>query len=245
MPSGTPSIPSSLKQTNASTSDTLPAEQLQWFQQQLWQWGRENFRDFPWRHTQDPYRILVAECLLQKTTALQAERTYQTFLQRYPTAIALAQADEAELVALVKPLGMSFRAGRLLAAAQAIVEHHNGQVPADEAALLALPGVGLYVARSILANAFGQPVAVLDRNVARILERVFGVEGGRVKTRDRGLWQLAQQVAPQEQVSRWNLTLIDFGAAVCTNRNPNCPTCPLNQPSNWRCCWAEQTAAHA
>ena len=213
-----------------------PKAQIQWFQQQLKQWSKANFRDFPWRRTQDAYAIFTAECLLQKTTALQAERTYAQFIAAYPNIGVLAEAEIEDLTALLKPLGMTFRAARFLAAAQIVVAEHEGTIPDDEAALLKLPGVGKYVARSILANAFGRPTAVLDRNVARILERFFGVEGGRVKTRDPMLWELAQQVSPADDVSRWNLTLIDFGAAVCTARNPLCRDCPLRQ----RCLWISE-----
>lgn len=93
--------------------------------------------------------------------------------------------------------------------------------------LLQLPGVGLYTARSICANAFSQPKAVLDTNVARILERFFGLIGNRVKSRCKLLWKTAEEVAPTTDVSRWNLTLLDFGAAICTAKNPQCADCPL------------------
>jgi len=221
-------------------SKAIQEDNIQWFQQQLLAWANHNFRDFPWRHTQDPYAIFAAECLLQKTTALQAERTYRQFLATYPTIHALAQAEIADLTELLKPLGMTFRAARFLAAAQMVANTYGGKFPETETELLKLPGVGKYVARSILANAFNQATAVLDRNVARILERFFGVEGGRVKTRDLMLWDLSQQVAPATAVSRWNLTLIDFGAAVCTARQPACQTCLLQT----RCCWVNLGSAN-
>ena len=212
---------------------SLSATQIQWFQRQLQHWSQGHFRDFPWRHTEDAYAIFAAECLLQKTTALQAERIYTQFMATYPSIKVLAEAEIEELTALLQPLGMAFRAGRFLAAAKIAIAEHGGKIPDDETALLKLPGVGKYVARSILANAFGHPTAVLDRNVARILERFFGVEGGRVKTRDPMLWELSQEVAPADNVSRWKLTLIDFGAAVCTARTPCCTVCPLQQQCHW------------
>lgn len=111
----------------------------------------------------------------------------------------------------------------------------HSRIPQTENALLQLPGVGKYTARSLLANAFNQPLAVLDTNVARILERerFFGIQGGRVKSRDPLLWETAQEVAPKRKVGRWNLTLIDFGALVCTAQNPRCQGCPLRRQCSY------------
>ena len=124
-----------------------------------------------------------------------------------------------------------------------VVDKHGGEVPNTEKELLRLPGVGLYVARSVLANAFGQPMAVLDTNVSRILVRFFGLGGQGIKSRDKELWALAQEIAPESNVSRWNLTLLDFdqrivffGAKVCTALKPKCSECPLQ----FRCCVGQQ-----
>ena len=95
-----------------------------------------------------------------------------------------------------------------------------------------LPGIGKYTARAILSQAFRQPTAVMDTNVARILERFFGIKGGRVKSRCKVLWSAADNIAPDTNVGHWNLTLLDFGAKVCTARNPKCNICPLSK----RCC---------
>jgi len=116
---------------------------------------------------------------------------------------------------------------------ESVAIEYGGNVPDSETELLRLPGVGPYVARSVLANAFGEPLAVLDANVARILERFFGLEGHRIKARDKALWALAGEVAPKTEVTRWNLTLFDFGARVCTALKPKCPECPLRS----RCCY--------
>ena len=132
------------------------------------------------------------------------------------------------------PLGFHFRAARLCQLAQQILQDYSGNIADSEEELLKLPGVGKYVARSLCANAFDQPLAVLDTNVARILERFFGLEGGRVKSRDKMLWEAAQQVAPPVEVSQWNLTLLDFGATVCTANAPHCQDCPLQpQCEDW------------
>lgn len=206
---------------------------IQWFRRQLKAWGSGNFRDFPWRRTEDPYAIFVAEFLLQKTGASTVAPIYEVFISRYPTLSNLAAAPIEDVASLLQPLGLSFRAERLLQSAQLIIKNHGGKIPRTEAQLLELPGVGKYTARSICANAFGQPLAVLDTNVARILERFFGLEGDRVKSRCPLLWTAAEQAAPKRQVGRWNLTLLDFGATVCTSSKPHCAECPLQRQCNY------------
>ena len=192
----------------------INASDIRWFRRRLKNWGDTNFRDFPWRRTADPYRLLVAECLLQKTTASQVKPIYERVLEKYPKVQDLAIANPDELLELLRPLGLLKRSTFLKAAAGMVVDEHGGEVPNTEKKLLKLPGVGLYVARSVLANAFGQPTAVLDTNVSRILERFFGLGGQRIKSRDKQLWALAQEVAPPTEVSRWNLTLLDFDQRI-------------------------------
>lgn len=203
--------------------------QRRWFRRQLLSWGKQHGRDFPWRRTKDPYALLVAECLLQQTEASRVVPVYGQFLSQYPTIQDLASGSLPELSALWHPLGLHLRAARLSQLAGQILRDYGGKIPEREGELLKLPGVGRYIARSVCANAFDQPLAVLDTNVGRILERFFGLEGAQVKSRDKRLWEAAQQVAPLTQVSQWNLTLLDFGAMVCRAVNPHCQDCPLQQ----------------
>ncbi len=226
----------------APESKDLDAAKIRWFQRRLKVWAGQNCRDFPWRRTCDPYAILVAELLLQKTAAATVAPIYQKFLGRYPTLSDLAAAPAAEVASLLQPLGLFFRAQKLRESVQVILENYGGEVPRTEAQLLQLPGVGKYIARSICANAFGQPKAVLDTNVARILQRFLGIDGGKVKSREAKLsrrespelWSAADRVAPKQQVGPWNLGLLDFGAAVCTARNPRCAECPLQQQCEYK-----------
>ncbi|HEY9607407.1 MAG TPA: hypothetical protein V6C85_37830 [Allocoleopsis sp.] len=220
----------------------LEQSKIEWFRRQLRAWADRNLRDFPWRRTSDPYAIFVAEFLLQKTGAATASPIYQTFMSRYPTLEALAAAPVEDVACLLQPLGLSFRSDRLRQSAQIVLEQDNGKIPSTEAQLLTLPGVGKYTARSICANAFGQPLAVLDTNVARILERFFGLQGNRVKSRCKLLWHWAEQVAPETEVGRWNLTLLDFGAIVCAAKHPRCTDCPLQQQCHY---FSDRTSATA
>lgn len=213
--------------------DNLDLAKTNWFRCQLSNWASHHLRDFPWRRTLDPYAIFVAEFLLQKTGATTVAPIYKTFLARYPTIKALALAPVKEVAFLMQPLGLHFRAERLCQSVQMLIESYGGKIPTTEAQLLALPGVGKYTARSVCANAYGQPLAILDTNVARILERFFGLQGGRVKSRCKLLWKAAEQVAPEAEVNKWNLTLLDFGALVCTAKNPRCTQCPLQQQCSY------------
>jgi A/G-specific adenine glycosylase len=210
-------------------NEKIATHKLQWFQQQLTSWAAENLREFPWRNTSDSYKILVAEVLLQKTGAEAVAPIYTSFLVRYPTLEKLAGASVEDVAILIKPLGLAFRAERLCAAAQILMEKHQGIVPRSEEELLLLPGVGKYTARSICAHAFDLPAAVLDANVARILERFFNLKGERVKSRCKILWAAAEEILPEKEQSRWNLTLLDFGAMVCTASKPHCAECPLQK----------------
>jgi A/G-specific adenine glycosylase len=216
----------------------MQADKVKWFRKQLSAWETNNLRDFPWRQTTDPYSIFVAEFLLQKTVAATASPIYEAFLERYPSLEVLASASVEEVAQLLQPLGLSFRAERLCRSAKIVAEKHRGIIPASEEELLSLPGIGKYSARAICANAFGQPSAVLDTNVARIFERFFGLQGERVKSRCKILWATADAIAPKKEVSRWNLTLLDFGALVCTARKPHCGECPLQK----KCCYLTKTA---
>ena len=206
----------------------LPGERVTWFRQQLQAWAVISLRDFPWRRDRSPYKIFIAECLLQKTDAATVSPIFTAFLRHYPDLAALLAAPLSELQVLLQPLGLAFRAERLQQAARLIRDRHGGEIPATEAELLQLPGIGPYTARAICSQAFELPAPVLDTNIARILERFFGLTGGdRVKSRCRLLWQAAERLAPASEVGRWNLTLIDFGALTCRARQPHCGRCPL------------------
>jgi A/G-specific adenine glycosylase len=153
-----------------SLTDSLAPAKINWFRRQLSIWGKQNLRNFPWRQTHDPYAILVAEFLLQRTDAAKVVPIYTNFLAQYPTLPDLAGANVEEIGELLQPLGLFFRAERLHQCAQILLQEYRGKIPQSEKELLELPGIGRYIARSICANAFGQPLAILDTNIARILE---------------------------------------------------------------------------
>ena len=193
-------------------------ENIKWFRDCLLTWAKQNLRDYPWRRTSEPYNILVAEFLLQRTDADTVAPIYKTFLNCYPSVDKIAIAPVEEIAELLQPLGLFFRAERLSETAKIVTDKYEGKVPELETELLKLTGIGKYTARAIISQAFDRPAAVMDTNVARILERFFGIKGERVKSRCKILWSAADTVAPDTDVGHWNLSLLDFGAKVCTAR---------------------------
>ncbi|MCU1351641.1 MAG: mutY, partial [Acidimicrobiales bacterium] len=143
-------------------------------QEQLLAWFAERERDLPWRRTRDPWAVLVSELMLQQTQVARVLPRYAAFLDRFPTPAVTAAGSVADVVAAWAGLGYNRRAVSLHRCAAAVVSDHGGRLPADLAALRALPGVGPYTARAVLAFAFERDVGVLDTNAARVLARRSG-----------------------------------------------------------------------
>jgi A/G-specific adenine glycosylase len=192
-------------------------------------WGDDVRRDLPWRTTRDPWAILVAELMLQQTQVNRVIPRYAAFLAAFPTAAACAAAPVAEVVRAWEGLGYNRRAVSLHRAAEVVVEQHGGALPDDLDALLALPGVGPYTARAVLAFAFERDVAVVDVNAARFLARA--VAGARLTP--AAAQRLADAQVPAGTGWAWNQSVLDLGATVCTKRSPRCPHCPLVATCAW------------
>ena len=189
-----------------------------------------SWRDLPWRATRDPWLVLVSEVMLQQTQAARVVEPYRRFVARFPTADACADAGTAAVVREWAGLGYNRRAVNLHRAARAVAEHHGGRVPAGLAELRALPGVGPYTARAVLAFAFERPIAAVDTNVARLLSRaVVGRPLGRAQAEAVG-----DRLVPPVDAWRFSQTLFDLGARYCRARGPSCVVCPLRA----RCRWA-------
>lgn len=209
-----------LSASSADAADTADAAD---FQRALDAWAVEELRPFPWRQTRDPWWVLVSEVMLQQTQADRVVPYWRAFVRELPTPAACAAAPRAEVVRLWGGLGYNRRAVMVHRSATLIVERHRGMVPADLTALLALPGVGPYTARAVLAFAFEAPVAVVDVNVARVLARA--VAGAPLSALAAQL--LADRLASGAPAWRWNQALLDVGARFCVARGPRCPQCPV------------------
>jgi len=199
------------------------------FARRLVRWQRAAGRhDLPWQGTRDPYRIWVAEVMLQQTRVDAVIPFYRRFLSRFPDLASLAQAPLDKVLGLWSGLGYYARARNLHEAARRIVEQHGGRFPRDAGSIAALPGLGRSSAAAIAAFAFGSRVAILDGNVRRVLCRAFGVEGfpGRPDV-ERRLWSLAERLVPARGIRVYTQALMDLGATVCTRARPACGRCPL------------------
>jgi A/G-specific adenine glycosylase len=196
------------------------------FNVQLESWYSSFGRDLPWRHTSDPYLIMLSEFILQQTQISQGMDYYLRFAERFPTAESLAEASEEEVLRLWQGLGYYSRARHLHAAAKQIAV--AGRFPQDYVFVRALPGVGDYTAAAIMSFAFGQPYAVLDGNVQRVLARYFGISEPVDTTQGRKLLRtLADEMLDRQHPALYNQAIMDFGALQCKPSAPACEVCPL------------------
>ena len=206
----------------------MPAPALTDEQQAVLAWAAAAHRDLPWRRTRDAWAVLVSEAMLQQTQVARVVPKYHTFLERFPTPAACAAASQGEVVTLWAGLGYNRRAAQLHRAARIAVADHGGEVPDSLAGLLALPGVGPYTARAVLAFAFEQDAAVVDTNVARVLAR----RAGRT-LRPVEVQRHADDWLPAGSAWAWNQGLLDLGATRCTPRAPGCDGCPVAAGCAW------------
>lgn len=185
-------------------------------------------RSFPWRDTRNPYALLLAEVLLHRTRANQVVDIYRRVLSRYPDIGSLADADLAELTALLRSAGLRWRVVLLLRAAEVIRDRYNGSVPLERAELESIPGIGHYIASAIRCFAFGEPDAIIDTNTVRVLARVFGFPITDSLRRNRGFHALAQKALDPEHPREYNFALLDLAASICLRRTPLCSECPIH-----------------
>jgi A/G-specific adenine glycosylase len=195
----------------------------------LLRWYAAHRRDLPWRRTRAPYRIWIAEIMLQQTTVRAVVPHYRRFLRRFPSLRALASARPDQVLAAWSGLGYYRRARHLHAAARRIDRRHGGRFPRDFESILSLPGVGRYTAGAIASIAFGDRRPVVDGNVARVLARLDGLRGDpRSGAVTRRLWERAERlVRSAADPGSLNQALMELGATLCLPAAPACPRCPL------------------
>lgn len=191
-------------------------------------WYGRHKRDLPWRQTDDPYRIWVAEVMLQQMQVDTVIPYYHRFLEQFPTVEALAESSLDEVLKVWEGMGYYARARNLHAAAQVVVEQFGGNVPHARENLIELPGIGPYTAGAILSIAFGESVPAVDGNVRRVLSWLFAIEKPIDQSRtQRRLRELAEELVPADAPGHFNQALMDLGATICTPRKPACLLCPV------------------
>jgi len=186
--------------------------------------GEGELGPYPWRADRTPYRVLVAELMLKRTTRRAVAREFPRFIERFPDIYSVYRAPVEEVEEAFRPLGLyRQRARQLKELARAVVERYGGRIPDRWEDLVSLPGVGAYLAGAVLSFGYGKRAPVLDSNVVRLLSRLTGFRGKRQEDYLGLLWELV----PEEGHDLFNYGLIDLGALVCYYRGPRCGLCPL------------------
>lgn len=205
----------------------MPIDDTSVAHEALFAWITPRLRQLPWRETRDPWAVLVSEVMLQQTGVDRVLPKWKLFIETFPSATVCADASLGEVLTLWQGLGYPRRARNLHASARRIVEEHGGRVPANLDELLALPGVGPYTARAVLAFAHEADVAVVDTNIARVLARI----NGRRLTASEAQ-RIADTLVPEGEAWLWNQALMDLGATLCRPQ-PLCDACPLAPMCDW------------
>lgn len=202
----------------------------------LIRWSDYNLRDFPWRHQANltPYRVLVAELLLKRTTASAAARVYGQFLDNFPDMISLSNSSYAELETAFSPLGLhKQRARSTVAMTDYLRANHTSEIPESLSELLNVPGIGQYSSRAVLSFGFGRPFAVVDGNVQRILGRVYGSTISPISLMSQHQ-KIVDSLLPIKKHREFNYALIDIGSTVCRPTRPQCAECPVEEVCDFR-----------
>jgi A/G-specific adenine glycosylase len=207
--------------TTHSFGDTVVAWQI-----------KHGRHDLPWQNTQDPYAVWLSEIMLQQTQVVTVREYFARFMQRFPTVADLAAAHQDEVLGLWSGLGYYSRARNMHRAAQDVVALHGGVFPRDSETLQTLPGIGRSTAAAVASLCFGEPIAILDGNVKRVLTRYLGFKEDLASSRvEKELWVIAQTLLPQRDVKRamprYTQGVMDLGATVCVPKKPQCVQCPL------------------
>lgn len=213
-----------------------------WFRLELLAWFRLQGRNFPWREPgRSAYEILVAEVLLQRTTAAKVAQAYNAFLKRYPSWSSLAHTSLEDLQDHLKPLGLWLQKALVFQSLAKTIEERKGSLPASRDELEQLPGIGQYIANAVLLTFYKRSEPLVDVNMARVLERFFGPRNLADIRYDPYLQTLARRVVHTENSLPMNWAILDLGALVCKNGTPLCPQCPLKE----KCEFYKQSGARS
>jgi len=205
----------------------VSSSKLGTFIKRITEYGLQRIGAYPWRRESDPYKIFVAEMLLQRTRAKQVVQVYSNFVKKFPTIDSLANAEIKEIIEMIKPLGLAYRAERLKRIASIIVKNYYGKFPSELNELLKLPGIGLYIACVILCFSFKKKIPVFDSNVRRVLGRVFSIQFPKNAHKKPELLQALKIFFPEERAKEFVIGLLDLGIEICLPKRPKCHECLL------------------
>lgn len=208
-----------------------------YLRRKLINWQKDNYRDFPWRHTKDPYKIMIAEFMLHRTRADQVVPVYHDFIKKYPDVDSLADADPVEVSNVTKNLGLHWRGKHFVNSALFIRNNFRSKIPNSRDKLLSVPGIGDYVAGAILTVVFNKKEWVVDSNIARFLNRFYGLNLKGEIRRKRRLIEISKRLYQTTSSEQLTFALLDFTAIVCKPVKPMCCSCTVKIKCNY---WKSQ-----
>jgi A/G-specific adenine glycosylase len=197
------------------------------FRRKIIGWYKKNGRAYPWRETDDPFRILIAEIMLRRTKADQVVPVYEHFLKEYPDVDSLAVAKQEVLEEILYPLGLKWRTPAFRMVAREVREKYQSSIPETREELTSLPGVGEYVAGAVLSIAYGKREWLVDSNIVRIFKRYFGIKTSKEGRRDKHVIEIAKIYASGRDPGKATMGILDMTALVCKPGKPDCERCPL------------------
>jgi A/G-specific adenine glycosylase len=189
-------------------------------------WYYNHGKTFPWRQHRTPYNVLIAELLLHKTDSKKVETVYPIFLLRFPGIYELSLANISEIKETIQNIGLFYRAERIAKLSKDVINNFKGEIPSTKKDLESLRGVGDYIANAVLCFAFKKRVPIVDTNVIRVYERVFGIKSKKTRPHtDDAIWAFAEKMLPEKSFKEYNYALLDFASEVCKAKNPKCENC--------------------
>ena len=198
------------------------------FRENLKQWGKQNFRAFPWRRTTDPYLILIAEVMLHRTQVKQVVPVYESFASLYPDLRHFLRTGRTELKFILQPLGLNWRIDLIYEMSQALSDQFGEQIPVEKADLLSLPGVSEYIACAVRCFAWNLPEPLIDTNTVRIIGRVSGWEVKDSSRRNKRFRDALATLVDIDDPRSYNYGLLDLAHQLCLKKQaPLCNKCPL------------------
>lgn len=204
-------------------------------------WGKAHFREFPWRLTDDPYLVLMAEVMLHRTQASQVVPIYERFISSYPNVLSLASATRQDIHDALYSLGLHWRIDLVFKMATELVDRFGGQVPRKRESLLSLPGVSEYIAGAVRCFAWNLPEALIDTNTVRVIGRVFGLQIKDSSRRNRRFKELIEMLVDDSRPRLYNYALLDLASQICIKRAlPRCFECPIRA----YCAFGQSTQAN-
>ena len=204
-----------------------------YIRRKLFLWQKDNYRNFPWRHTKDPYKIMIAEFMLHRTRADQVMPVYQDFIKKYPDIDCLAEANPVEVNKVTQKLGLHWRGKHFIDAAIFIKGKFRSRIPDSRDKLLSVPGIGEYVAGAILTVVFNKKEWVVDSNIPRFLNRFYGLNLSGEIRRKRELIEISKCLYQTTRSEQLTFALLDFTALVCKPIKPVCNSCIVKIKCNY------------